>query len=274
MRMRIMKLRYTTSALVVVALSLGGTGCSSDEPEPAPETVEASEAAAPVVEQEDVDEAARAYVDALASEDLRSMRRQQKAAADGSLAEAYMRHQANGNESDLDGGYPSGTPGEVTEGEGDLLRACYEADDDSETVCYGYGDFKVNDSGELANLTIDGKTLANRLTIGDGTRASTPLADFVFDSAYITQSGMLVVSGDIRTKGAPVFVEAGSNYRSPNGKVRAMSASSGLSNFPANSRSSFTAYFNGPIKFGGEMSLIFIEDGGTYAQATATVKIK
>jgi hypothetical protein len=58
------------------------------------------------------------------------------------------------------------------------------------------------------------------------------------------------------------------------GKVRAMSSSAGLSMFPANSRSTYTAYFDGPIRFGGEMSLTFIEDGGDYSQAVATVKIK
>ena len=47
------------------------------------------------------------YVSALASEDLATMRRAQRGSANGSLAQAYMRHQANGAESNLDGGYPS-----------------------------------------------------------------------------------------------------------------------------------------------------------------------
>jgi hypothetical protein len=99
--------------------------------------------------------------------------------------------------------------------------------------------------------------------VGDGTPTVTFIANFVFDSAYITQSGALTVSGTIKTKGVNVFIEAGSNYRSSNGRVRAMSSSSGLSEFPANSRSTFTAYFDGPIQFGGEMALTFVEDGGT-----------
>jgi hypothetical protein len=255
------------AALVVGALAL--TGCSCDSK---PETVTRADAAAPVVKQEDVDKASMAYVEALASNDLVAMRQAQKAAADGSLAEAYMRHQANGNEAAVDGGYPE-EAGEATKGD-DTIRACYKPEGDSKTTCYEYGDFKVDDDGELASFTIDGKELAGRLSVGDGTPTQTPLGAFVFDTAYITQSGDLAVSGRIRTKNSPIFIEAMTNYRSPDGRVRAMSSSSGLSELPAQSRSSFTAYFTGPIKFGGEMNLAFVEDGGEYSQATATVKIE
>lgn len=257
------------TAMLVVATTMAG--CSED---PGAEPVADSEASAPVVEQEDVNQAAMDYVEALASQDLATMRRAQKASADGSLAQAYMRHQANGAESMLDGGYPTDAAVEVAEGHDDVLRTCYESEDSSEKDCYEYGDFKVNKDGELASFTIDGKTLNGRLTVGNGNPTATSLANFVFDSAYIFQNGNLSVSGQIKTKNTKVFIEAGSNYRSPNGRVRAMSSSSGLSNFPANSRSAFTAYFNGPIEFGGEMNLVFIEDGGAYSQATATVKIK
>lgn len=264
--------------VAVAVLTLGLVGCSSDEPEAEapPETVSTvdnSEASAPVVEQDDVDKVAQAYVDALASADLVTMRRQQRAAADGSLAEAYMRHQANGNESSLDGGYPE-SPGEVTEAKDGGLRACYESDDGSDRTCYNYNDFKVNSAGELVDFVIDGRTLKGRLSVGDGTPTTTSLANFTFDSAYITQAGSLAVSGTIKTKGSDLFIEAGSNYRSPSGRVRAMSSSSGLSSFPADSRSAFTAYFDGPIKFGGEMNLTFVEDGGTYTQTVATVRIR
>lgn len=271
------------ATIVLAAVTtLGLVGCGSDEPDPdnaetaePVDTVDASDASAPVVEQEDVEKAARAYVDALASEDLVTMRRQQRAAADGSLAQAYIRHQANGAESDLDGGYPTTLTGEVTERDEGALRACYESeDDDSETTCYEYSQFKVNAAGEIVTFLIDGKTLKGRLSVGDGTATTTPLANFIFDSAYITQAGTLAVSGTIKTKSSKVFIEAGSNYRSATGRVRAMSSSSGLSEFPADSRSTFTAYFDGPIKFGGEMNLTFVEDGGTYSQAIATVKIR
>ena len=154
------------------------------------------------------------------------------------------------------------------------MRACYESEDAPEQQCYEYGDFRVNKNGELASFTIDGKPLKGRLTVGNGKPTVTPLADFLFDTAYITQDGSLAVSGRIRTKSAEVFIEAGSNYRAPGGRVRAMSSSSGLSQFPARSRSAFTAFFNGPIKFGGEMQLIFVEDGGSYSEASATVRIR
>jgi hypothetical protein len=272
MRSLLRKHAATLTICSGIALTFAITSCGSDDPAPA--TVEASDAAAPVVEQEDVDEAARAYVEALATNDLVTLRKQQRAVAGGSLAEAYMRHQANGAESNLDGGYPSTESGELTEGDGDVLRACFENEDRSETNCYDYADFKVNEAGELVDFSIDGKKLKGRLSVGDGTPTVTPLGSFVFDTAYITQSGALSVSGTIKTKHAKVFIEAGSNYRSPNGRVRAMSSSAGLSEFPANSRSTFTAYFDGPIKFGGEMNLTFVEDGGSYSQAVATVKIK
>ena len=270
-----MRYAFRTSALMtgLLAMTLTFAGCSED-PTASTSVVTESEASAPVVEQAEVDEAARAYVEALASEDLRAMRRVQKAAAPGSLAQAYMRHQANGRESDLDGGYPSQASGEVGESEDGILRACYESAESGEKTCYEYGEFKVNANGALASFTIDGKALVGRLTVGNGKPATSPLADFVFDTAYITQNGTLAVSGIIRTKGAGVFIEAGSNYRSPNGRVRALSYSSGLNEFPANSRSAFTAYFDGPIKFGGEMNLVFVEDGGAYSQATAVVSIK
>ena len=96
----------------------------------------------------------------------------------------------------------------------------------------------------------------------------------MFDSAYITQAGDLAVSGTIKTKSVSMFIEGGTSYRSPNGNVCAMSSLSGLSEFPADSRSTVTIDFSGPIKFGGEMSLKFVEDGGDYSEAVATVKIQ
>ena len=49
--------------------------------------------------------------------------------------------------------------GEVTEGKEDVLRACYESDEDSGTTCYAYADFKVNEAGELVDFTIDARPL-------------------------------------------------------------------------------------------------------------------
>ena len=262
--------RIAAASVAAVTLAIGLSACSGDsqaEPATGHET-------APVAEQEPSDENIKPYVDALASEELVEMRKAQRAlAAEGSLAEAYMRNQADQSEAGLDGGFPF-DPGTVT-AHGDGYRACYESDEKgAEPTCYVYDDFKVTTDGKVAAFTIDGRSLKDRLTVGDGSAQRTSIADFTLSTAYITQAGDLAVTGTARSKDAKILYNSESNYRSPSGKIRVMSSMNGPTNLPAHSRATYTFYFDGPINFGGTMTLLPIEDGGAYQDATIKVKIK
>jgi hypothetical protein len=243
--------RLAGASVIALVLLTGCGGGSKGEPA-------SDKDEAPTVSQSDEpqppsDEAIKPYVEAIASEDLTRIRDVEKAAAPRSLAAAYAGHQANNIEAALDGGFESEAPGEVT-GEGGGFKACYPDAEDS--PCYAYDDFKLTPEGKVASFTIDGKPLAGRLVTGDGTAKPSPLGSVTLLSAYTTQSGLLAVATKIRTRAEAVVIhDAAARYRAPDGRQRGQNALTGPSEIAKNSTAFVVFYFQGPIKFGGAMTV-------------------
>lgn len=238
-------------ASLTIAVLAGCSGESSGQPasdkDSAPKVTQSEKADPPS------DDAIKPYVEGIASSDLGDLRGAQRAALDGSLAEAYAQHQANQAEAVLDGGGEPGKAGDISE-QGSGFKVCYP--DEGSSPCYVYDDFALAPSGEVADFTIDKRPLRGRLIVGDGSKATSPLGDITLLSAYYTQSGYLSIATRVRTKDEPIYIhDAAASYRAPNGRQRGQSSLDGPQEIGARSRSSVVFYFRGPIPFGGTMTV-------------------
>ena len=255
-------------ALVLVA------GCGAEQKGGAA----TSEDAAPKVSQSEspkppaTDEAIEPYVDAIASQDATQQRDAAKAAMHGSLAAAYATHQANVAEAALDGGYEVSSPGDVTD-QGDGFKACYT--DDEGSPCYVYDAFKLSPAGKVASFTIDGKPLAGRLVVGDGAAKTSALGNVTLLSAYTTQTGALSVATKIRTKGEPIYIhDAAARYRAPDGRQRGQNMLTGPSEIGSDSTALVVFSFQGPIGFGGAMTVELNQKDNETDPASLTLNLK
>jgi hypothetical protein len=262
---------------VLVAALVFTAGCGGGSPaEPASSSDSASVApaattsAAPTPKEVD----AKPYFEALASQDPTAMAAARRAASPGSLAMAYMAHQLNGVNADLDAGYEA-TVATLSE-KGDGFQTCSDDAETGKQNCFTYDKFKVDADGRLAGFSTSGKPLAGRIVLGSGNAVDSPAAKVTLLSAYQTVGGYLVVAVKIRTKGSAVaFFDPVATYRAPNGQQRSQSGQSGSQDFGADSQGTRTFFFKGPLKFGGTMTLLMApHTGDEYGDSTnVTVKV-
>jgi hypothetical protein len=250
----------------------GSTGQPASEGDSAPTVSQSPSPSAPPTTK------IKPYMDKLASESAQGLLEAVRMAAPGSLAAAYVQHQANQAMALDDAGGDPGEPGSVTQ-EGSSYKVCYTSTDDkgkNSIDCYVYSDFKLAPDGAVASYTVDKKPLAGRLTLGNGQRADSALGSVTFLSAYRTQDGREAVAVKVRTKSKPIYIhDAAATYRAPNGRQRVESAFTGPGELGANSVANCVFYFTGPIGFGGAMSLELNVNGDDYADpATVTIKTK
>lgn len=257
----------TRQHLVVIAVStaLALSACGGSSPTtavssaPAVPTVAQSDTPAPTpsdpVEGAPQDAAlVEAFLSAINTfSDPEVMREALPLTEDGSPANVYVTHLANTAEAALDGGTPlTDTTHEKLDDSS--FKSC---DDPSlEETCVTFGDFKVNASGQLVDLTVDSKAIGDRLTAGNGEVVSAGGAKFTFLTANRSiQSNALFVSVKVEAGNKAINPFAASaTYRSPDGKQRQATQAYGPTDIDAKSNSIVTMIFQG-VKAGGKVTL-------------------
>jgi hypothetical protein len=169
---------------------------TDDEPEPAPDP-EAEPEPEPEPEPGEAAEAALAYFEALGESRPASLLEMVDLAAEGSPAELYARFQHAFTEARQQEGWPTETQEAYVTDEG--VDLCFPPEVDE--PCWFYRDLVVRD-GQLANFTVNGEPIEDRLFAGD---ASDETGDVVAElvAAYHTITGdVLVVILDVENGSA------------------------------------------------------------------------
>lgn len=171
----------------------------------------------------------------------------------GSVAYAYVSHLANVSESALDGGNPY-SDSQVDEVKDASFKLCDDPSD--EDTCSTFTDFKVDASGKIVDMRVNGKTISDRLTVGNGQSVSSKGSKFKFLTAYKSiTSNSLFVTVKIESGSKPISPNIYSaSYRSPEGKQREATDAFGPTDLDANSNSIVTMVFKG-VTAGGKVTL-------------------
>ncbi len=253
-------------SIALIASAVPLSSCSSSAGAP---TQVSTAATAPTVDQETAGTGASAssspaesreakvdlaaFVDAIGSEDdPDAMRAALKLTAPGSSAEAYVRHLANVVESTLDGG-GSGVK-QTVERTGDSFKSCDDPGDESS--CATFAGFKITPAGKISELTVNGKSIGDRITVGNGSAVTTGGAKFTFLTAYKSiMSNALFVTVKVKSGNRPISVNNYSAvYRSPDGKQRTATDAMGPTDIAADSSSIVTMVFKG-VAVGGKVTM-------------------
>ena len=208
------------------------------------------------------------YMDAVASSDVDEMENAKELAVPGSIAEAYLIHQAAVANAALDGG-TSSPADKLTK-----IKAGYKlcSTDGNETVCTTYESFKSND-GKIASFTVNGNELADRIAIGQGkpTKAG-DLATVRFISSYKAGSNYLWVSMQIKSGDKKLNLGTfDAKYRAPEGRQSTAQYAEGPSELGADSTATVSIGFE-KAEPGGEITLV-IWDEDYNSEKSVTIKI-
>src|SRR5699024_1495151 len=155
--------------------------------------------------------AVREYFDAFASQEAEPMRAAAEDAAEGSMAQDYLVHQANIAEAYDANGYS-----------GEAQTADYDnhvVNVSSPDYTTKYADIKF-DGEKVASFTIDGKDVSERLVVGDGeaVESSDGLVSFEVLSAYKSISDDLFVAVKYATDDRSMDFGYQASYRDPSGR--------------------------------------------------------
>lgn len=253
---------------VATALVVSLSACSDDQvPQAKPGTSSAKTAAATSATGPSSD-SVDALFEALASNDVAEMTDALELVAPGSVAELYLKHQAAVTQAYLDGGDVE-EPDALTEEDG-KYTSCYA---DEEDDCVVWADVEAG-GDRVANFTVDGKALDSRLLAGSNKKFNIAgLAEVRLVSAYETAAGALAVVIQVRNIGkSKVAVEAGTSYRSAEGRQSEASGVSGPTSLQPDSLANFGLSFpNG--KIGGELRLELYQEEGSYDTGGVTIPV-
>lgn len=241
------KAENVTSAPPVATATQGSTAAATETP-----TTSATEA--PTPQPAATGENVKAYVDAVAAfSDPDSMRAGLKLAAPNSPAYVYLSHLANASEASLDGGTTE-TDLNVTSTAADSFKACSDPTDDKS--CITLAGFKVDPQNRVMDLTVNGKAIAPRLTVGNGDSVKASGAKFTFLTAYKSvQSNALFVMVKVKTGSKAISPNLYSaTYRSPSGKQRSAQEALGPIEIDADSNTVVGMVFPG-VEPGGRVKL-------------------
>ncbi|MEQ4205795.1 hypothetical protein [Actinopolymorpha sp. B9G3] len=234
---------------VAAVAALIAAGCApevaaTEEDTPAKATTQKPADAAADPEEPKADPALREYTDAAASFDPVAMRETAKdLTVPGSVAEAYLLHLANNSEAALDGGTMYPEYGAPTAKDGGLQYCA--SDIDGAKACTIWGNFKTSE-GKITDLTVDGKEIGPRLTLGGNTTVQSGGATWEFLSAYRSiQSEALWVVVKVTTTNAIDVFSYEAKYRAPDGKQRTAAQADGPTELAADSTAMIAFAFPG-----------------------------
>lgn len=136
----------------------------------------------------------------------------------GSLADAYTSHQINQTNSLLDAGYPPDDR-QVKNVDGGYEICATEEPEKGTDRCTTFTEIESK-NGKLADFTVGGNDLRDRVSVGDGSKKSAgPLGSVEFLNAYqAVSSGDLIVHVRIKTKDQELSGPYSARYRSPEGR--------------------------------------------------------
>jgi hypothetical protein len=239
-----------------------------------PEVEEATgdRSAATANQDEEVnDEEIQSYFDALASNDADEMEKVAGLAAPDSIAQAYAMHQANIVNAAQDMGMPYESE-DVRSVEGGY-ETC-GTDEEGKEVCYTYADLEST-AGKLSSFTVNGKSLKDRISLGNGQTAKAGRFGRVeFLSAYKSADNDLWVAVKFKTsKGEPaIFAGYEAKYRSPDGRQSTAGELIGSEELDPNSMS-FEVMIFPRAKAGGTVS-IPVYDLDYYGEVNVKIKTR
>lgn len=261
-------LHRLATAISVTALVLL-VGCSGDgDSKPA-----SGDTAAKTVandEPELADDDIKAVLEAFAGNEPAEIEETLDLVAPGSVAEAYARYQIASNNAAIDGGtpYEIDTLKKVDDG----YEACTDTSD--RDTCAVWGDFESKD-GKLANLTVNGKKIADRLTVGDGSSTEAgSLADVEFLAAYKSvQSGDLFVLVSVTSGKRDINIsQYEATYRGTDKRQSTASSGNGPTELAADSKATVAMIFKS-ANIGGKVKLEILDENYEGAQ-TVTLRTK
>jgi hypothetical protein len=255
-------------AVFSLALSMTTLASCSDEPGAKPAAGDSSVETAGNDEPDLATDDIRPYFEAVVSADPDLLESALTLAAPGSIAEAYIKYQRAGIDASIDGG----TPEEASDLEkiDDGYRECANPDDP--TDCVTWSDFE-SEGDKLADFTVNGVSLKNRVTIGNGSKAKAgALGEVEFLVAYQSvQSGDLFVLVRVESGKQPISINSGSAaYRGPDRRQSENSSYYGIDELEADSTGTLALVFT-RAKVGGTATLTFNSED---YRVTAEAKIR
>lgn len=214
------------------------------------------------------------YLKGYASGDPDKMAASQKLAAPGSVAEAYLIHQAAVANATNDGGEATAV-NKVTK-----IKNGYKLCDiagiadsaDPADACADFTDFK-SEGVRISSFSISGNSLSDRITLGDGKSIKIGnLAKAKFVSAYRTSGDALFVVFEIKSGPNDIAINTSSfKYRAPDGRQTVAAFQFGPTDLTSDSKATIVAVFN-KAKVGGEVTMD-ISDSNYNTQIYPKVKI-
>ena len=196
------------------------------------------------------------FFTAVAESDIDKLTEAKKLAAPDSIAFAYASEQLDVANSVLDSGTPTTDPQTLKETD-DGYEGCVPDGAD----CTKWADIESRD-GKIANFTVNGKEINDRLSIGNGKTVDVGnIASVEFLSAYQSaQSDILLVNLKVKSKGLKVSQYPwNATYRAPDGRTaKAGEAILGPEDMEPNSLSYVTVMFE-HARPGGDIKLQFYD---------------
>lgn len=215
------------------------TSPAPSEPEPEPESEPESEPEGSVGGG-----VAEEYVTALASGDLDEMRDAIDLTAEDSVARTYMRFQRSLHEADQAQGMGSYRQ-DMTE-LSDGYELCFEDDyDDSTEECVTFADFETDSDGMLAQFTVNGERLGERLVSGGQTDSVGDNEVRLIGGYHSVQSDTFNIAVRVDSGSEPWDIFASSaEYVTPDGRQIMVTYAVEPTNYQPNARQILTMQFD------------------------------
>lgn len=176
------------------------------------------------------------------------------------------------SEAALDSGQPYSKTEYTYNGDG-TFKSC-DSEDPTPTECLAFGGFKLDPAGKLVDLTFNQQQIGPRMTVGNGQTVTAAGTKFTFLTAYKSiQSNALYVTVRIETGTKAISTSLSQAiYRSPDGKQRTATDSSGVYLVGENSNTIVSMSF-ASVKAGGTVTLDGCVPQDCTSQYSAVLKV-
>lgn len=254
------KLGWVLTTVVLLA----GAACGADTSPPAEQSA-VSQSPVPTVKQSSgatrpaAAPSASEYFELLSTNDSDNAAKAAELAAPKSLAAAYATHLAAVRGANEDGG--NAEEADDLTVDGDVYQSCAADQDSDDCTRWSGATFK---DGRIASLTVNGKDISGRLTLGSGDKvAAGKLGNVKFVSAYKSiASDALFVTGVVDSNKEKITLGTYSaSYRDRSGKQVTAYDGGGPGELDADSNTRIVMIFS-KAKVGGMVTLEMYDDSG------------
>lgn len=241
-----MRTRHLSAIAVTIVLLL--TGCGGSDAKVAEGDTTAKKVEGDKLSNSDIEK----YFEAIASGDPTKTEDVLPLTAPGSIAFAYARYRADADNAAIDGGTPL-PASTITKVDGGF-ESCDDAADKS--TCVVWSDFE-SVGGKLAKFTVNGVDIADRISIGDGSKTNVgSLGTIEFLGAYQSvQNGGVIVNTRVTSKKDAINIASyEATYRGTDKRQTTAAEAAGPTELGADSTAYVSMYFE-HAKPGGELKM-------------------